>query len=149
VGLRKYFLVIYDDHRNFNFAEFFINIQNFAPYFIGDAHPINLVIKCNNSYSFMLPPHIDPENNTVTINAESTLIRTGIKHKVIQSFNLIGNAFEMNIFMNKIELIGKYNVTLDLSDTKNTTRYSFLLEIVNTPPRFSKEKPTKQRIQLG
>ena len=65
----------------------------------------------------MLPPHIDPENNSVTINAESTLIRTGIKHKVIQSFNLIGNAFEMKIFMNKIELIGKYNVTLDLSDS--------------------------------
>jgi hypothetical protein len=69
VGNKKYFLVIYDDERNFNYAELYIDVQNYAPYFIDDATPKNLVIKCNNSYSFMLPPHAEPENNTVYLFA--------------------------------------------------------------------------------
>ena len=151
VGKKTYFLVIYDDERNFSWKPLNIEVINFAPFFIDDRVPRNLVLRFNTSLTEMLPPHTEPERSPVCIIPTVKYIGNGKNYSDVITFpfELIGDRFQMTLKTSDWTRLGKYNVTLALSDTANFTLYWFTLEIFNTAPRFMQNGPVSQILRLG
>lgn len=99
----------------------------------------------------MLPQHTEPEGNPVCIIPTVKYVSNGKNYSdvIIFPFELIGDRFQMTLKTSDWTRLGKYNVTLALSDTANFTIYWFTLEIFNTAPRFSQSGPVSQIVRLG
>jgi hypothetical protein len=119
IGVHKFKLTLTDGHMSSS-KDLFVEFFNNPPFFIKEV-PINMTIKFNNSFEYLLPPYMDAEGNNITVFLSG--------FPPVNAFMWLEDQRKLLINATEWSQVGSFKVNISLWDSQKINSYFFNVTI--------------------
>jgi hypothetical protein len=120
--------------------------KNDPPYF--SPNLTNIIVLLQTSSIYYLTGIYDPENGPVTVPYVNLTGNTPLPSFITWPYSSSSTYIKINPVSAKTD-VGIFNITVELSDGKNTPQFTFLVNVTNQPPRVNITVPCVIQVRFN